>query len=92
MEENHVLPYRELSFRRSIECIDALTFFATMIQNSFSPDEYAGCIFLDFRKAYDSINVDILKDKPVKFELRDRMTKNIVDIFRDRKTYVCGEF
>ena len=59
----HPLPANQFGFRKTYGTIDATSTLATDIQSNLTKNEFLMAAFLDFTKAYDSVDLNTLQKK-----------------------------
>ena len=88
LEKYNVPSNRQYDFRRHISTQEACIDLVSLLLESFTFKKFALCIFIDFSKAFDSVDHKILLMKMEKYGFRG----NILNLFRScltgRKQYV----
>ena len=63
LEENNLLNDAQFGFRKGMSTVDALLNVVPFIQEALSSGDFAGGLFLDLKKAFDTVNHQILIKK-----------------------------
>ena len=88
LEEHNILYQNQFGFRKNNSTVYALAQITEMIKESIDGGKFGCGIFIDLRKAFDTVNHEILLNKLEHYGIRE----NILDWFRsylsDRKQYV----
>ena len=85
LEEHNILYHNQFGFRKNNSTINALIQITEMIKESIDKGKYGCGIFIDRRKAFDTVNHAILLSKLEHYGVRD----SVLDWYlTDRKQYV----
>lgn len=85
---NQSLPNNQLGFKRGFGTIDAVANIVTDIQSSFTRNDYVGAAFLDIKGAYDCVDLKILENKLIQFDVPRNIAHIITTLFINRTLYL----
>ena len=71
MEEYNILYHKQFGFRKGNSTINALIQITEKIKESIDEGKFGCDIFIDLRKAFDTVNHDILLMKMEHYGIRD---------------------
>lgn len=93
--ENFCLKYKlinedQYGFQKKSGTLAATTKVINYIQNNLDRNSKmkSGCIFIDLKKAFDTVPHDTLMDKLYKYGFRGKMHSLLASYIKNRKTYV----
>ena len=69
--ENHVLYHRQYGFRKNHSTIDAVTNFSAEVLSAFEENKFVVTVFIDLKKAFDTVKHDIILAKLEQVGIRD---------------------
>ena len=88
LEELQILSIFQFGFRKNHSAAMALTCLVDKISKALENGEYVLGIFLDFSKAFDTVDTDILLSKLYHYGIRDCMLDWFKSYLTDRDQYV----
>ena len=88
LEENNILFKKQFSFRKNNSTVYALIEITEKIKKSIDSGLYGCGIFIDLRKAFDTVNHDILLMKLQHYGIRSNMLSWFKSYLTDRKQFV----
>lgn len=88
LEYNSKLPHSQYGCRRGMGTMEAVSQLVSDVQYSFSKNLYVGCLFVDLKGAYDSVDLNILTESLISLNVHPQISYDIVDLFRNRKIYI----
>ena len=88
MESNNSLFDMQYGFRKSRSCEHALLAAQNCILNTLNKNEIALLLLIDFSKAFDMVDHDILLDKLFRYGIRGNTLKWMRSYLRGRRQYV----
>ena len=89
MEENNILYNKQFGFSKGNLTINALIQITEKIKESIDKEKVGYGIFIDLRKAFDTVNHDILLVKLVHYGIRDSALLWFESYLSKRKQFVC---
>ena len=82
VERNQILPSSQYGFRRKLSTIDAVSHLKKAIKHNISCNgKYYAC-FIDYEKAFDFVNRNLLLTKLIKMELHGNMLHAIQSVLK----------
>ena len=88
LEDNNILFENQFGFRKHKSTIHALIKITEEIRESIEKNKYGCGIFIDLRKAFDTVNHKILLKKLEHYGVRGKPLKWFESYLSDRKQYV----
>ena len=88
LEENNILYNKQFGFRKNNSTIEALIKITEKIRESIDKGKFGCGIFIDLRKAFDTVNHEILLFKMEHYGIRGSTLKWFKSYLSDRKQYV----
>ena len=88
LEEHNILYHNQFGFRKNNSTVHALIQISEMIKASIDTGKFGCGIFIDLRKAFDTVNHEILLNILEHYGIRDSMLKWFQSYLIDRKQYV----
>ena len=88
-DKNNVLYNRQFGFRRQHSTTHALNAAITNVTAALDRNQKSLGIFIDFSKAFDTINHNILLKKLMHYGIRGPMLSLLGDYLSNRYQYVC---
>ena len=88
LEYHNILFQNQFGFRRNNSTVYALVQITEIIKESIDKGKYGCGIFIDLRKAFDTVNHGILLKKLEHYGIRDNMLDWFQSYLSDRKQYV----
>ena len=88
LEENNILFKKQFRFRKNNSTVYALMEITEKIKKSIDSGLYGCGIFIDLRKAFDTVNHDILLMKLQHYGIRNNMLSWLKSYLTDRKQFV----
>ena len=70
-------------FRHNRSCIDHIFSITTIVKNYISDYKHVFCAFIDFKKAFDSINRDLLFYRLLSYNIDGKIFKTIKSLYKD---------
>jgi len=83
-----VLSNNQFGFRRNLSTCHAVHFLIHNILGGFRNGKYVVCLFLDLRKAFDTVNADLLLEKLERYGIRGKSSALIRSYLTGRSQYV----
>ena len=103
LEENHLFNDKQDGFRKNNSTINTVARFTDDIYRAINSKEFTLTVFIDLRKAFDTVNHSILKKKLYNMGIRGKTLTSLEDylidrsqrtvangIMSDRDEVVCG--
>ena len=88
LEEHNILYHNQHGFRKNNSTIHALMQITERIKTSIDSGKFGCGIFIDLRKAFDTVNHDILLTKLEHYGIRDSMLKWFQSYLSGQKQFV----
>ena len=88
MEENDILYHKQFGFRKGNSTINALIQITERIKESIDKGKFGCGIFIDLRKAFDTVNHNILLMKLEHYGIRDSALLWFESYLNKRKQFV----
>ena len=88
LESHNILYHNQFGFRKNNSTTNALIQITEKIKESIDNGKYGCGIFIDLRKAFDTVNHEILLKKLEHYGIRDSMLDWFRSYLKDRKQYV----
>ena len=88
LESHNILYHNQFGFRKNNSTTNALIQITEKIKESIYNCKYGCGIFIDLRKAFDTVNHEILLNKLEHYGIRDSMLDWFRSYLKDRKQYV----
>ena len=85
---HNILTPSQFGFRRGCNTTHAIIRLLTHVVQAYHRRQYCACFFLDLRKAFDTINHEILLQKLEHYGFRGHCYKFLKSYFQNRKQYV----
>ena len=89
LRKYRILTPEQYGFQPKKNCADALLEFTEFIREVIDKRRYGETFFIDFQKAFDTINHELLILKLDKYGIRGKLNKLIRSYLTDRKQYVA---
>ena len=89
LENKQIISNRQYGFRSGVSTQEACIDLISELLGAFTHKKFALCLFIDFRKAFDSINHTILLSKLEKYGIRGNPLKLLQSYLTNRKQYVA---
>ena len=70
-------------FRQNRSCIDHIFSISTIVKNYICDYKHVFCAFIDFKKAFDSINRDLLFYRLLSYNIDGKIFKAIKSLYKD---------
>ena len=88
LESNNILFCNQFGFRKNNSTIYALAQITEIIKVSIDIRKFGCGIFIDLRKAFDTVNHEILLTKLEHYGIRDNVSNWFMSYLSNRKQYV----
>ena len=88
LESHNILYHNQFGFRKNNSTTNALIQITEKIKESIDNGKYGCGIFIDLRKAFDTVNHEILLNKLEHYGIRDSMLDWFRSYLKDRQQYV----
>ena len=85
---HNILTPSQFGFRRGCNTTHAIIRLLTHVVQAYHRRQYCACFFLDLRKAFDTINHEILLQKLEHYGFRGHCYRFLKSYFQNRKQYV----
>ena len=86
--EHNILYQNQFGFRKNNSTVFALAQITEMIKVSIDNRKFGCGIFVDLRKAFDTVNHEILQNKLEHYGVRESILKSFQSYLFDRKQFV----
>ena len=83
-----IISCNQFCFTKNISTVDAIETFSNLIYNSFDSKLHSISLFIDLRKAFDTVNHEILLHKLERYGIRGPVLGWITSYLKDRKQCV----
>ena len=88
LERHNILFRNQFGFRKNTSTVHTLVQITEMIKASIDSDKYGCGIFIDLRKAFDTVNHEILLTKLEHYGIRGNLLNWFMSYLTNRKQYV----
>ena len=88
LESGRLLVEEQNGFRASRSCIDHIFVLVTILRNRLAMGKDTFLAFVDFKKAFDSVDQDMLLYKLYQLGIRDRMYRAISSLYKNPQSRV----
>ena len=88
LEAHNILFQNQFGFRKNKSTTHALIQITELIKKSIDKGKYGCSIFIDLRKAFDTVNHEILLTKLEHYGIRDKMLEWFRSYLSKRKQYI----
>lgn len=88
LEKQNKLPSSQYGFRKGKSLQDNVGNLVSDIQIAFTRNRSITAAFLDIKGAYDNVVLSLLSEKMVKVGLPEKLTKNIINMYINRKIHL----
>jgi len=88
LESMSIFSYNQFGFKRKLGTCHAVHYMVHDILEGFRDGKYTVCLFLDLRKAFDTVNAALLLEKLEKYGVRGQCNALIRSYLTDRFQYV----
>ena len=88
IEHHNLISQHQFGFKRNSSTTLAIFDLITSIVDCIKCQKFTVCVFLDLRKAFDSVNHKLLLNKLLKMGFRGSMYSLIKDYLTDRSQYI----
>lgn len=82
LEKQHVLVEEQNGFRKARACIDHMCTVCRIVRNRFQNNKSTFACYIDFQKAFDYVNRDLLKYRLIKTGLNGKLYQAICPLYR----------
>jgi hypothetical protein len=89
LENNNLLHSNQSGFRANHSCHTALTSLTEQWLNSINENKFCGALFVDFAKAFDVIDHDLLLKKLQYYSISDKTIQLLQSFLVERQQTVC---
>ena len=88
LQEHEILHPNQFGFRKNNSTVYVLSPISEMVKCTIDSEKFGCGIFVDLRKAFDTVNNEILLNKLEHYGIRDNMFKCFQSNFTGRKQFV----
>ena len=88
LDEMNILSNKQFGFKKNTSTTHAIFTLISELQRSFNKKTYTICLFLDLKKAFDTVNRDLLLHKLDHYGFRNNIGQLIRSYFTNRAQYV----
>ena len=88
LESNHILCPNQHGFRKGHSCLTQLLKHIDDILHNLNEDKETDVIYLDFEKAFDKVDHEILLAKLKNYQITGKLYNWLVEYLKDRTQYV----
>lgn len=88
LNSRHFFSPCQHGFRRGYSCVTQLAEFTHFVSSAIDNRQSVDCVFLDFRKAFDTVPHHLLLNKLVSLGINDKIINWIADYLSDREQTV----
>ena len=88
MEHNNIICEEQNGFRASRSCEEHIFSLSSIIRNRLGQGQSTYAAFVDFQKAFDWVNRDILLNKLAKIGINGKMYQSIKNLYAETNAYV----
>ena len=85
LEENNLLSKNQYGFRKNLSTGLAIFYVLKQMYSNWNEGNYTGCVFVDFSRAFDTIDHNILSEKLKMYGLDDTSQKFMLEYMANRK-------
>ena len=89
LEDSNILADQQLGFRKGHSTTHAVTYYYSQICNNLDNGKHSFALLLDLKKAFDTVNHEILLRKLNKYGIRGNSNKLFQSYFSNRFQFVC---
>ena len=86
--KHDIISHRQFGFRAKRNTVDAIAEVIENLRNSIIDKSSASCVFVDLKKAFDTVDYDILLTKCEAYGLRGPIHAILTSYLQDRKQFV----
>ena len=87
--KNNILCKHQFGFRAGLSTTDAVVEFLDVVYDCINKNKAIITVFLDFSKAFDTVNHEILIEKLYQYGIRGNVSKWFQSYLSQRRSFVC---